>query len=107
MVFFFSSGRRHTRWPRDWSSDVCSSDLRLGGNASPAAALDGIAIRAWPLSLGPRQAVDVEVHDGSLQCPFGLLAAADKIGRASCRGRGSSTVDAAPCSRTAERKRGV
>src|SRR6266508_5985149 len=27
-VFFFSSRRRHTRWPRDWSSDVCSSDLR-------------------------------------------------------------------------------
>src|SRR6266508_3258355 len=24
----FSSRRRHTRWPRDWSSDVCSSDLR-------------------------------------------------------------------------------
>src|SRR5207253_6964311 len=24
---FFSSRRRHTRWPRDWSSDVCSSDL--------------------------------------------------------------------------------
>src|SRR5437870_5650697 len=28
FVFFFSSRRRHTRWPRDWSSDVCSSDLR-------------------------------------------------------------------------------
>src|SRR5690625_7798390 len=27
-VIFFSSRRRHTRWPRDWSSDVCSSDLR-------------------------------------------------------------------------------
>src|SRR5439155_18377975 len=27
MMFFFSSRRRHTRWPRDWSSDVCSSDL--------------------------------------------------------------------------------
>src|SRR5207253_4674055 len=26
---FFSSRRRHTRWPRDWSSDVCSSDLVL------------------------------------------------------------------------------
>src|SRR5439155_2683764 len=26
---FFSSRRRHTRWPRDWSSDVCSSDLAL------------------------------------------------------------------------------
>src|SRR5215510_15161750 len=24
---FFSSRRRHTRWPDDWSSDVCSSDL--------------------------------------------------------------------------------
>src|SRR5215510_7782858 len=28
--FFFSSRRRHTRWPRDWSSDVCSSDLAHG-----------------------------------------------------------------------------
>src|SRR5690625_6194079 len=28
-VFFFSSRRRHTRWPRDWSSDVCSSDLDI------------------------------------------------------------------------------
>src|SRR5207247_6868042 len=26
-VFFFSSRRRHTRSTRDWSSDVCSSDL--------------------------------------------------------------------------------
>src|SRR5215203_7125294 len=27
--FFFSSRRRHTRYWRDWSSDVCSSDLAL------------------------------------------------------------------------------
>src|SRR6266702_7889015 len=27
VCFFFSSRRRHTIWPRDWSSDVCSSDL--------------------------------------------------------------------------------
>src|SRR5699024_11347369 len=27
-LFFFSSRRRHTRSKRDWSSDVCSSDLR-------------------------------------------------------------------------------
>src|SRR5439155_6346973 len=35
FFFFFSSRRRHTRWPRDWSSDVCSSDLylRLGARA--------------------------------------------------------------------------
>src|SRR5215510_16104708 len=30
FVFFFSSRRRHTSWPRDWSSDVCSSDLAVG-----------------------------------------------------------------------------
>src|SRR6266702_5600039 len=29
VSFFLSSRRRHTRWPRDWSSDVCSSDLRI------------------------------------------------------------------------------
>src|SRR5690606_19572526 len=27
LLFFFSSRRRHTRFSRDWSSDVCSSDL--------------------------------------------------------------------------------
>src|SRR6266702_5086739 len=30
-LFFFSSRRRHTSWPRDWSSDVCSSDLHQQG----------------------------------------------------------------------------
>src|SRR6266436_8426216 len=29
FFFFFSSRRRHTRCSRDWSSDVCSSDLTL------------------------------------------------------------------------------
>src|SRR3712207_9582392 len=41
---FFSSRRRHTRYWRDWSSDVCSSDL------SPAGAPRG---RARPLRSGP------------------------------------------------------
>src|SRR5699024_11703089 len=35
LFFFFSSRRRHTRSKRDWSSDVCSSDLFFCG--SPAA----------------------------------------------------------------------
>src|SRR5690606_39863402 len=45
--FFFSSRRRHTRFSRDWSSDVCSSDLAgsagtvFGGG--PAAALAAAA----------------------------------------------------------------
>src|SRR5436309_15391989 len=29
LFFFFSSRRRHTRFSRDWSSDVCSSDLTM------------------------------------------------------------------------------
>src|SRR3989475_1911099 len=31
FFFFFSSRRRHTRFDCDWSSDVCSSDLKGGG----------------------------------------------------------------------------
>src|SRR6266498_4322484 len=43
FFFFFSSRRRHTRCGRDWSSDVCSSDLvfvvaGLGGGAGTGAA---------------------------------------------------------------------
>ena len=30
LFFFFSSRRRHTRLQGDWSSDVCSSDLKRG-----------------------------------------------------------------------------
>src|SRR2546429_7051617 len=35
-VFFFSSRRRHTRCSRDWSSDVCSSDLGAPERSSSA-----------------------------------------------------------------------
>src|SRR5256884_436963 len=36
-IFFFSSRRRHTRCSRDWSSDVCSSDLASGNPVSGVA----------------------------------------------------------------------
>src|SRR3712207_9548043 len=42
-LFFFSSRRRHTRYWRDWSSDVCSSDLgrqKVTGGAIYAAEFD-------------------------------------------------------------------
>src|SRR5207302_8191344 len=48
FFFFFSSRRRHTRFSRDWSSDVCSSDLQAAKEilaGEPAA-----AARKW---LGP------------------------------------------------------
>src|SRR5260370_2126089 len=43
LRFFFSSRRRHTRFKCDWSSDVCSSDLRVG-SVEPLATAS-----LWPL----------------------------------------------------------
>src|SRR5690606_39616862 len=47
LFFFFSSRRRHTRFSRDWSSDVCSSDLgrRAGRGEHPDGAGGGVAVR--------------------------------------------------------------
>src|SRR3712207_7777866 len=41
--FFFSSRRRHTRYWRDWSSDVCSSDLMVAPSSWYAAAVSNPA----------------------------------------------------------------
>src|SRR5690606_28604770 len=41
VIFFFSSRRRHTRFSRDWSSDVCSSDLGFGEDIGKARDLLG------------------------------------------------------------------
>src|SRR5439155_13837504 len=56
--FFFSSRRRHTRWPRDWSSDVCSSDL--GPRSRPRAEADAF----WKLRGGPLPAPGSEPAPG-------------------------------------------
>src|SRR6266568_5072495 len=44
FFFFFSSRRRHTRWNCDWSSDVCSSDLRRW----PGAVSRRTSAASWP-----------------------------------------------------------
>src|SRR5690625_2265192 len=45
ISFIFSSIRRHTIWPRDWSSDVCSSDLEAGVKVSRIVSLhDDLAL---------------------------------------------------------------
>src|SRR2546421_10355097 len=54
MFFFFSSRRRHTRSDRDWSSDVCSSDLVRGAGGGLCRLQEG-GIRA-PVRKGPRRA---------------------------------------------------
>src|SRR3712207_1259653 len=45
VVFFFSSRRRHTRYWRDWSSDVCSSDLGGGPGEALGQAPHGLPTR--------------------------------------------------------------
>src|SRR6266496_6212507 len=51
FFFFFSSRRRHTRSLRDWSSDVCSSDLDRAGESVSAA---GRAAAKWLSSTSNR-----------------------------------------------------
>src|SRR5207249_5350337 len=56
--FFFSSRRRHTRSKRDWSSDVCSSDLGDGSEVW-SAGIEGRRLKLWPLMGGaPRNFLD-------------------------------------------------
>src|SRR3989449_4082573 len=43
FFFFFSSRRRHTRCSRDWSSDVCSSDLGFGISRVDPVIMDSIS----------------------------------------------------------------
>src|SRR5690625_3858502 len=56
MFFFFSSRRRHTRWPRDWSSDVCSSDLMPNMNGVQATAN---LVRNYPRT----RVIILSIHD--------------------------------------------
>src|SRR2546429_6598980 len=58
--FFFSSRRRHTRCSRDWSSDVCSSDLVLVNHLifeSPGTPRCAITLRRQQIFCSPRQPV--------------------------------------------------
>src|SRR3712207_8207467 len=62
VFFFFSSRRRHTRYWRDWSSDVCSSDL-LHVDLRGLPAVDALAARVdapHPVAVAAARAVIAE-----------------------------------------------
>src|SRR5690606_39943565 len=101
----FSSRRRHTRFSRDWSSDVCPSDLLLGGAARmsgpPAAGLrrprrparsTGVAplLDAWRARWRRFSARGLLLY----ALPLPLVAA--EIGRASWRETEKSSADVNP-----------
>src|SRR6266576_5369811 len=50
FFFFFSSRRRHTRSLRDWSSDVCSSDLETSSGGPSKFPANQVAKRHRPTS---------------------------------------------------------
>src|SRR3712207_9220474 len=52
LSFFFSSRRRHTRYWRDWSSDVCSSDLGERGGCRDGRRQNGRGQRRRGLGAG-------------------------------------------------------
>src|SRR5256885_2878137 len=93
--FFFSSRRRHTRLQGDWSSDVCSSDLRRWGtrpsqgcaSGSSTMAAGGVLIgsrRLWSLFRPPPERNLMDLY--AIIRREGWVSPGE-IGRASCRER--------------------
>src|SRR5699024_11543870 len=68
ILFFFSSRRRHTRSKRDWSSDVCSSDLAALTKMEKANALQLVATNG---SLTLRQTL-MAVYNGQITATTAL-----------------------------------
>src|SRR5690606_39727705 len=89
---FFSSRRRHTRFSRDWSSDVCSSDLGKRPYTQNVTILThygrrlpnmfySTAVHRYPVACLEGPAILIHVHHDDIHSEV------CKIGRASCRER--------------------
>src|SRR2546430_17218257 len=86
IFFFFSSRRRHTRFDCDWSSDVCSSDLRTllcrtwRNNCQRRTRLDSLAQLLTCQRVGDQRAVPMR---GTPPVPKSLWYCLEGV----CRGR--------------------
>src|SRR5215469_3433635 len=71
IFFFFSSRRRHTRSLRDWSSDVCSSDLEQALTLVARTQLGRLPVRGstWQ-SIARGKATEIEYLNGEI-CRLG------------------------------------
>src|SRR6266508_4727935 len=94
--FYLSSSSRHTRWPRDWSSDVCSSDLHR-----VAYGVGAVWVGNWHTNSVSR--IDPETNRvvGS-PIPVGFHAGNLAVGTGSVWVTSDYRVDAAPEDRSEE-----
>src|SRR5690606_40278618 len=94
IAFFLSSRRRHTRFSRDWSSDVCSSDLVLKGWIEQQKAIRIIDVREpyafQQAHLPPSENIPLREIGRIIDNQVPL-----EIGRASCRERLIDQVEGA------------
>src|SRR6476620_12733586 len=82
--FFFSSRRRHTRYWRDWSSDVCSSDLHTLGGPSSTVPWQGLNDAGMVVGISQLDAVDPLDEDWS--CELGGFIVNPNPTNLICRG---------------------
>src|SRR2546429_2203862 len=88
--FFFSSRRRHTRCSRDWSSDVCSSDLYFAIAADDDKREPEVKNKLREAFAAAKVRAEIEVYPNALHgwcVPDSRAAENKQIGRASCRER--------------------
>src|SRR5256885_3989800 len=89
--FFFSSRRRHTRLQGDWSSDVCSSDLRP--RATPAPSMPKLSVPDYrpshPACPQPSEVIPIRPHaDKTSQEARSARSEERRVGK-ECRSRWS------------------
>src|SRR3989440_1753192 len=94
-IFFFSSRRRHTRSDRDWSSDVCSSDLFDEGELENKRRIRELEATMGDLGFsfhnnGAKRGGVVEVYDAALQAAIADVRRSEerRVGK-ECRSRWS------------------
>src|SRR5690606_32741267 len=88
-LLFFPSRRRHTRFSRDWSSDVCSSDLA----PSPPGAASASAAPKYGAAAGPNPSTTTPPPTApSAIAPWNTPASSDEAASRACGADGANAA---------------